>query len=47
MVECGIVSNLYLSLAKVNEVLQIDVISVAGDGVVDDFSHFISSLDKD
>lgn len=49
--EYGIGSNLYLFLPKVNKVLQINVISVVGDGVVNDFSHFISSLirseDKD
>lgn len=40
-------SDLYLSLTKVNKVLQIDVISVVGDGIADDFSHFISSLDNE
>lgn len=44
--EFGIRSNLYLSLTKVNEVLQINVIPIVGDGVVDDFSHFIPSLDR-
>lgn len=45
-VQYGIGSNLYLSLPKVNKVLQVNVISVVGDGVVNDFSHFISSLDR-
>lgn len=45
-VKDGIGSNLYLSLPKVNQVLQINVIPVVGNGVVNDFSHFISSLDR-
>lgn len=36
----------YLSLTKVNEVLQINVFSVVDDGLIDNFSHFIPSLDR-
>lgn len=45
--EFGVTVTLYLPLTIVNEVLQIDVVPVVGDGIVDDFGHFIPSLDKD
>lgn len=38
--------NSYLFLTKVNEVLQIDILSVVDDGFIDDFGHFIPSLDR-
>lgn len=44
--KCVFALNACLSLAKVNEVLQIEVFSVVDDGPIDHFSDFISSLGR-